>query len=398
MPVCFDDLLPIEHPARTLWAVLGTLDLSRFAEGITSVEGHAGRALHSPQMMLTLWIFAITEGLASSRKLARLTLRDAPYRWIVSDVPVSHDKLSAFRREHGEALDTLFTDVIAILLHKGLISLDLVSQDGTRTRAAASAPSFRTFGSLLQYREQAALHLKAVLAAADDPEYSRAQHVRREAAAKDYQARIEAAIETVKQLQTDRGATEAPARASTTDAQARVMKMGDGGFRPAFNVRYGVAGSDQGGPRAVVAVEVTNVGSDMSSLTPMVEQIEQRTGAYPKTLLADGGHAQHDDIVATERHGVTVILPPSERAKSIETLRKEGAPSELLAWRERMETADAKEQFRARAGLSELNNAHQKSHHGISQFLVRGVAKVTCVILLGALATNLMQFGAILLR
>ena len=380
-----------------LWAVLGTLDLSRFTDGITSVEGHAGRALLSPRMMLTLWLFAITEGIGSARKIARLTQRDAPYRWIVSNVAVSHDKLSAFRRKHGEALDRLFTDVVATLMHKGLLGLDVVSQDGTRTRAAASAPSFRTYGSLLQCREQASLHLKAVLAAADDDEYSKAQHARRKAAAKDFQARVEAAIATVKELQADRKPDDKPARASTTDAEARVMKMGDGGFRPAFNVQYAVAGSGLGGRRAVVGVQVTNVGSDMSSLTPMVEQIAQRAGAYPKSLLVDGGHARHEDIVGTERHGVAVILPPSERAKSIETLRQEGAPSEVIAWRERMETPEATEQYRARASLCELNNAHQKSHHGLDQFLVRGLAKVTCVVLLGALATNLTQFGAALL-
>ena len=396
-PVCFDDLVPAEHPARVLWAVLGTLDLARFTDGITAVEGHAGRALLSPRMLLTLWLFAITEGVGSARKIARLTRRDAPYRWIVSNVHVSHDTLSAFRRMHGGALDALFTDVVATLVHKGLLSLDLVSQDGTRTRAAASAPSFRTFGSLLRCREQAALHLKAVLAAADDEDYSKAQHARREAAAKDYQARVEAAIETVKELQADRGPKAAPARASTTDAEARVMKMGDGGFRPALNVQYAVAGSGLGGPRAVVGVSVTSMGSDMGSLTPMVEQIQQRTGAYPKTLLADGGHENHADIVRTEQHGVAVVMPPSERAKPIEKLRAEGAAPELIAWRERMETPEAKEQYRARASLCELNNAHQKSHHGIAQVLVRGVAKTTCVILMGAIATNLMQFGSALL-
>lgn len=396
-PLCFDELVPAEHPARMLWALLGTLDLSRFSEGVTSVEGHAGRALHSPRMMLTLWLFAITEGVGSARKIARLTLRDAPYRWIVSNVPVSHDKLSAFRREHSVAFDALFTDVLATLVHKGLLCLDVASQDGTRTRAAATAPSFRTYGSLLQCREQAALHLKAVLAAADDSEYSKAQHARREAAAKDYQARVEAAIATVKILQTGRGPKDKPARASTTDAEARVMKMGDGGFRPALNVQYVIAGSGVGGPRAVVGVQITNVGSDMSSLTPLVEQIEKRTGAYPKTLLADCGHARHDDIVTTEQHGVAVIMPPSESAKSIEKLRAEGAPPEVIAWRERMETPEAKEQYRARASLCELNHAHQKTHHGITQFLVRGVLKATCVVLLGAIATNLMQFGAAML-
>ena len=382
------DALAPSHPARLLWNVLGGFDLSAFSAQVTSAIDGAGRPQLSPRMMLTLWLFAICEGTSSARKIARLTQTDIGYGWIVGNLHVSHDKLSAFRRNHGEALDQLMTDVLATLIHKGLLSLEIVSQNGTRTRAAASAPSFRTYGSLLECREHAAVHLKAVLAAADDPEYSAAQHARREAAAKEYQARVDAAIDTVKQLQSDRGPKDAPARASTTDVEARVMKMGDGGFRPAFNVQYAVAGAREGGPRAVVAVQVNNVGSDMGSMTPMIEQIEKRTGERPTSLLADGGHAKLEDIVQVEKQGVAAIVPPSERAKPIEQLRREGAAPEIIAWRERMQTHEAKELYRARASLCELNNAHQKGLHGIRQFLVRGIAKVTCVVLMSAIATN----------
>ena len=111
-------------------------------------------------------------------------------------------------------------------------------------------------------------------------------------------------------------------------------------------------------------------------------------------LLADGGYAKHDDIVQATQHEVTVLVPPSDRAKSIETLRQEGAPPEVIAWRERMETPEAKEQYRARASLCELTNAHQKEHHGIRQFLVRGIPKATCVILMGAITMNFLQFAA----
>ena len=279
------------------------------------------------------------------------------------------------------------------LLNKGLISLDLLALDRTRTRVAASAPSFRTYGSLLQCREQSALHLKAVLAdtAADQTAGERA---RREAAARDYQTRVEVAINTVKELQAERKPDARPARASTTDADARVMKMGDGGFRPALNVQYAVAGSREGGPRAIVGVSLSSVGSDMGEISPMIEQIEARTGLRPKVLLADGGYEKHADIIKAEKYGVAVLVPPSERAKPIETLRAQGAPAELLAWRERMESADGKEQYRARASLSEWANAHQKSLHGIQQFLVRGLTKATCVILLGAITSNIQQFAA----
>ena len=391
-----DDMVPPSHPARTLWNVLGTLDLAAFGEACESVEGKAGRSLKSPRMLLTLWLYAIVKAVGSAREIARLVKTDLAYRWIVGDLEVGHHKLSEFRVDHGEALNTLMTDVLASLMAKGLLSLDLVADDGTRTRAAATAPSFRTYGSLLECRQQAALHLKAVLASADDPTYTQAQHARREACARDFQERVAAAIATVVELQQQRKPSDKkPARASTTDAEARVMKMGDGGFRPAFNVQYAVAGSEMGGPRTIVGVQVTNVGSDMSSLMPMAEQIKTRTGVLPKVVLADGGHAKYEDIIAMKKAGIDILVPVADNAKTLEQLRSdEDTPPEILAWRERMETPEAKEMYRARAGLCELSNAHQKTHHGITQFLVKGIDKVTCVVLMNVIASNLMQHAA----
>ena len=386
-----DDMLAADHPARILWTLLGTLDLTAFGAACESVEGRPGRSLKSPRMLMTLWLYAIVRGIGSAREIARLVKTDVAFRWIVGDLEVGHHKLSEFRVGYGEPLNGLMTNVLASLMAKGLLSLDLVAEDGTRTRASATAPSFRTYGSLLECRQQAALHLKAVLASAGDPEHTRTQQARREAAARDFQERVEAAIATVQDLQNGRKPSDGPARASTTDAEARVMKMGDGGFRPAYNVQYGVAGSELGGPRTIVGVRVTNVGSDMGGLAPMAEQIEQRTGALPKTMLADGGFAKCEDIISTMSKGIDVVVPPPDTARAIEQLKREGAAPDLIAWRERMNTPEAKQLYRARAGLCELANAHQKTHHGITQFLVKGIEKVTCVALLSALASNLMQ-------
>jgi transposase len=391
---CVQDLVPPSHPARVLWDVAGTLDLSAFSEGCGSVEGRAGRSLKSPRMLLTLWMYAISQAIGSAREIARLSQSDNAFRWIVGDVQVSHHRLSRFRVGHRQAFDGLVTDVLAVLMEKGLLSLELVGQDGTRVRACATAPSFRTYGSLLECREQAALHMKAVLAAADDPEYTRAQHAARAVKAREFQQRVEAAIAAVTELQKKNPVRP---RASTSDAEARVMKMGDGGFRPAYNVQYAVAGSEMGGPRTVVGVRVTNVGSDMGSLAPMVEQVEERTGERPKVLLADGGHAQNKDIAEVRKKGIDVIVPPAESAKPLAKLKAEGADAEVVAWRERMETDEAKKLYRARAGLAELNNAHQKAHHGIEKFLVRGLEKVTCVVLLHTLTSNILQHATKLL-
>jgi len=267
--------------------------------------------------------------------------------------------LSAFRVGHGDALDILMTDVLASLIHKGVLSLRLVAQDGIRVRAWASAPSFRSYGSLLACRQQAALHLKAVLAAADDPETSVVQKAAREAAARDFQRRVQEAITTVAELQKSRR-DDRPARASTTDPEARVMKMADGGFRPAYNVRMATAGSEMGGPRTIVGVQVTNVGSDMGSIRPMLDEIEERAGALPGALLADANHAAHDCIRDATRRGVKAIVAVPERSK--DQGPNAATDTAVAEWRNRMQSEQGQELYRARAGLCELMNAHLRSH------------------------------------
>jgi len=379
-----EDALPTDHRARLLWRVVEQLDLAAFTADAKAVEGERGRPWKSMRMVLTLWLYAISIGIASAREIERLTETDAAFRWIVGDQRVSRTTLSTFRVEHRTALDKLFTDVLGVLLHKRLVSLDLVAQDGTRVRASASPPSFRSEPSLLECREQAALHLKAVLAEQGDPEATEREKRARLAAAEQYKRRVDEAIATVEQL---RNAGKDAPRASTTDAEARVMKMADGGFRPGYNIQMATAGSPLGGPRTIVGVRVSNVGSDMGSVTPMLDDIKNRTGLLPKVLLADGNHAKHSCIEHATRAGVELLItvPSSEQAAT-----KHTSP-EVVAWRERMQTEQAKQTYRARASLCELPNAHLKCHQGLSQMLVRGLEKVTCVALLAALTANIVH-------
>jgi transposase len=381
-----DDSLPEDHRARLVWKVVETLDLSAFTAEARAVEGRQGRPLASVRMLLTLWLYALSVGVGSAREIERRTKEDAAFRWIVGDQKISHSRLSEFRVGHGDALSGLFTDVLAVLLQKGLVSLELVAQDGTRVRASATAPSFRREASLDACREQAALHLKAVLAESDDPEATEAEKRARLAAARDYQRRVDEAIATVQSLHK---AGKPEPRASTTDADARVMKMADGGYRPGYNIQMATAGSPRGGPRTIVGVNVTNVGSDMGSVSPMLEQIEQRTGKRPAKLLADANHAHHDCIRQCAEQGVEALIAVPKRSQNPgQNADHEAA---IVAWRERMTTEDAKTTYRARASLCELPNAHLKHHCGVTQVLVRGLAKVTCVALLAGLAINLVQ-------
>src|SRR6266513_334586 len=118
-----EDVVPVEHPVRVLDRVVGTLDLTGLTAGAKAFEGEAGRSTLSLRMQLTLWLYAISRGIGSAREIARLTTSDDAFRWIVGDLKVSHHTLSGFRVGHEQALDELMTNVLAGLVHKGLLSL-----------------------------------------------------------------------------------------------------------------------------------------------------------------------------------------------------------------------------------------------------------------------------------
>jgi hypothetical protein len=118
------------------------------------------------------------------------------------------------------------------------------------------------------------------------------------------------------------------------------MKMPDGGFRPAFNVQLATTTD---AARAIVGVSVTNRGGGHGQATPMLEQIEARTGVRPTELLVDGGYSSHDALDQAAAVGVTVYAPvPKPRSKASETpapppidahLPKPGDSDAVAAWR-----------------------------------------------------------------
>jgi transposase len=390
------------HPARVLAQAVERLDLTAFTEGAKAVEGHAGRPRTSPKLLLSLWLYGLTRGVGEACELARRAQQEEAFIWLCGGVEVSHDALSGFLVEHQGALEGLFTQVVGLLLQHGLVTLEHVAQDGTRVRASAGAPSFRSATALKECEEQARAHLHAVLAQADDPELSSRQRAAREAAARDYLARVDKALEQLSVREKENAARKKSDRAkgklrtSTTDPQARVMKMPDGGFRPAYNVQLAVAGNPEGGPRTIVGVHVTNAGTDAGSLAPMLQQVQRRCGQLPEKLLADGGHACLEDLKACAARQVEAYVAVPER------MAKAGAQGdhspEVADWRERMAGEQGQLEYRGRAGLVENVNAQVKERYGLTQFTVRGLPKVTCVALMVCLAHNLATHGSALLE
>jgi transposase len=402
-----DATLPDDHPARAVWAFLERLDLSAFYASIKSVEGRAGHPTTDPQVLLALWLYATSEGVGSARQIDRLCKEHDAYSWLCGGVPINYHTLSDFRVAQQEALDNLLTEVLAAMMDAGLVKLRHVAQDGMRVRASAGSSSFRRESSLTRCLAEAQQQV-AVLAAErehPDPGHSARQEAARERAARERQQRVEEALRRLPQVQAAKERSKrteskvkkakvSEARVSTTDPEARVMKMPDGGFRPAYNLQMATDEDSQ----VIVAVAVDTTGNDGGQAPPGLEQVVQRTGRRPEAYLMDGGYARRDDVTALERCGVTVYAP-TRSPRTTTSGRTKGSPRrddtpEGVRWRERMETEQAKEIYKGRAATSECVNAHAR-RHGLTHLLVRGTSKVLSVLLLVAITHNLLRWVAL---
>ena len=420
-----DDLVDADHPVRLIWQVVCTLDLGRFYEPIRARDGAAGRDSTDPRLLVALWLYAAINGVGSARELARLCTESRPYLWLCGQVSLNHHTLSDFRVGQAEALDELFTHVIASLVDQKLVSVRRISQDGTRVRACCGASSMRRRERLNLLLKQAREHVAELKGLLEDPAQCAGLSAKKRAAmrraARERAQRVEQAIAQLPALEQrqqqlakkvskgDRaqGKLREP-RASTTDAEARVMKMPDGGYRPAVNVQ--LATDTQS--RAIVGVEVINRGVDAAQLEPMREQVQRRSGQKVNEHLADGGYLTFADVDRAAGQDVTLYVPPKPprdpakrgtgtgtgTATGSEYLPREHDSEAVKQWRLRMAGEDGKEVYRQRAATSETVNADLKAHRGLVQLTVRGIAKARCVALWCALAYNLMHFGVHLIR
>jgi transposase len=407
--VSLEDLVAADHRVRLVWRFVEGLDLSRLFAGIKAVEGHPGHPPADPRLLVALWLYATVEGIGSARALDRLCREHVAFQWLCGGVGMNHKTLSDFRVGHGAVLERLLVDSFAALMTAGVASLERVAQDGVRVRAAAGAASFRRHTTLQDCRRRAKAEVERLRREldADPAAASRRRAAARLAAAEDRERRVAEALAITESLHAageararkraakgdgsggDGPCGTAPApepRASTTDPQARVMKMADGGFRPAYNVQF--AGDTRSG--AVAGVAVDNSGSDMGKMAPMNDALAAAYGTRPAEHLADGGFAKLDDIETLAEAGVTTYVPvpaPRDRTRDRHMPRPDDPPT-VAAWRKRMGTDEAKAIYKERAATAECVNA-QARNRGLIRFLVRGLDKVKAVALWHALAHNM---------
>jgi hypothetical protein len=338
------------------------------------------------------------DGVGSAREVARLCTEHRAYRWICGGVPVNYHTLSDFRVEHGPALDEVLTQTLAVLMERKLITLQRVAQDGLRVRASAGSGSFRRKKKLRAYLKEARAQVEAVKQLAADPALNAREKAARARAAREREERVTAALGALKAVEAKRRVEytggrkpKGEPRGSTTDPEARKMRMANGGFSPGYNAQFATDAASG----IIVGVSVTNSGSDSGQAPPMIEQIEQRTGHKPQAYLVDAAYTDKASVDTLAAWDVTLYgAVPTRWGK--DPFQPQLTDSVAVsAWRQRVSTAEAKEIYKERSPTSERVNADVRTYRTMDRMLVRGTGKVLCVALWNALALNLMRWFAL---
>jgi transposase len=385
-----DSLIAEDHQVRTVWAFAEKADLSALLVKIKSVEGHVGRPSSDPRVLLALWLYATLQGVGSARALSKLCDDHVAYQWICGGETINHHTLSSFRSDCGEVFDGLLIDSIAALRSRGLVTIVRVAHDGVRVRASAGQGSFRRRAKLDQFLEEATQQVELLKQEieADPASADKRSKAARLRAAEERKARVAEALRQLPGLEKKRKRNDEERRVSTTDPEARKMRMADGGWRPAYNVQFTVDTAT----KLIVGATVSNEGSDGGLLLPAIKQLKEQHGDCHRDVLTDGGFVKKQDIETLSQppYGATIYAPvPKSKARGKRKAEPYSTETpEVTKWRKRMETDEAKMIYKERASSVELANA-QSRNRGLQQFPVRGMKKARALVLLFALAHNL---------
>ena len=449
-----EQLIAEDHVARAIWELVGRLDLDGFYAGIECSEEEGGRPAFDPRLLISLWIYAYSQGIGSAREVARRCEWEPAFESLTGCEAVNYHTLASFRVEHRAELDELFTQVLGLMSGEGLITLEQVVQDGTKIKAQASSDSFQGEARIGEYLERARRRVREMGEPEQGEGPSPAEQARRRAR-RERQQRLEQALEELQKLRP----RKPRARVSVTEPEARRMRQADGGIAPNYNVQI----SADGAQSLIVDVKVMQAANDSEQLAPAVERIAARLGRKPRQMLADGDYTNRRSIEAMAELGVdyvgslrkggaekdntgtgrftteVFIYDPEQdhyvcpgdkhlryegrhkhksgnifyryeaRAKDCQScpLKPQCCPGNqhrgrgllrteeteaMIAFRQKMATPEAQKQYRRRSRVIEFCHAWIKSKLGLRQFHLRGLAKVQMEMLWACLTYNLQQW------
>jgi len=306
-----EELIPADHKARAIGELAGRLNLDRFAESLKTQAGGAGRPAWDPRLLVSIWVYAYSEGIGSAREIERWLEYEPGFQWLCGLGSINHHTLSDFRVKQKKALDELFAQMLALLEKEELLSLERVMHDGTKVRAQAGSDSFRRGKTVHEHLERA----RKVVEAMGDPREDRdRREAAQERAARERAERLERVAEELEKIRAAKEPAEREAaRVSMSEPDARMMKHGDNAIAASYNLQISTDAKE----KAIVGIHPSQSSSDAQSLPAAVKEIEKNLGAKPVQMVVDGGYTNRGSMEAMAAQQIDLIgsmTDPAERS------------------------------------------------------------------------------------
>jgi|SRR5215471_6264395 len=316
-----EELIPADHPARAIWHLVSRLDLSGWEQEIQTREGDVGRPCWEPRLLISIWIYAYSQGISSARALERRMEYERGLQGLTATEIVNAHSLSDFRMSHKGKLNELMRQVLAVLDQEGMIDLETVVQDGTKMRAVASQESLHRRPRLEQRLEKARQVIEELNQQTEaEPAAGRRQQAARHRAASERLERLEGALREMGKREAQEGA-DPERRVSDSEPEARKMKHADGAWAPSYNVQI----STETKNRMIVGIRVSPQANDTQELVPALHMIRHWSGRKPKQILADNGYATRENVEQVAGRHMEFVAPwKSEESRQAGALATHG--------------------------------------------------------------------------
>jgi transposase len=447
-------LIEEDHVARAIWELVGRLDLEGFYAGIECSSEEGGRPAFDPRLLISMWIYGYSQGIGSARELARRCEWEPALQWLTGCEAVNYHTLASFRVEHGAELDELFTQVLGLMSAEGLITLEQVVQDGTKIRAQAANDSFQGGARIQEHLARARQRVQEMGEPDQEARPSRVEQARRRAR-RERQQRLEhglaelqkrqarkprarvsvsepearrmrqadggvapnynvqIAADAAQSLIVDVKVTQAPndseqlapavGRIANRLGRKPGQMLADGDFTNRRSIEaMAELGVDYIGSLRKGSAEKDNTGTGRFTTAVFVYDPEQDQYACPggKHLRYEGRHkhktgnffyryeARAQDC---QRCPLKPQCCPGNQHRGRGLLRTQETEA-MLAFRQKMATPEAQQQYGRRSRVIEFCHAWIKSKLGLRQFHLRGLAKVQMEMLWACLTYNLQQW------
>jgi transposase len=174
LPRDLEDEIEPNHLVRVVHAAVEKMDLKKVYEQYTG----GGTSSYHPKMLLKVLLYAYSQQIYSSRKIAKALRENIYFMWLSGNSQPDFHTINRFRGVVvKETIGEIFAAVLQILIEGGYVKLENYFVDGTKLEANASKYSFVWAKNTKRYKEQVQGKVAELLEqieqlnAAEDAEY-----------------------------------------------------------------------------------------------------------------------------------------------------------------------------------------------------------------------------------